>query len=655
MEDSFQNLMLTGVAQNRLGIPRGGRVIDLTRGDGASDTSGNGNDPALLSGHSVTLDGVGDNITFPATSATAIAGTTKTITIYVRVSAFPAASEAILGRGGVGTGGDGGYAVFLTTAGAIQAITRNASVLLTSVVSDGNVIVDEWNKISVTFSGRVVDQIKINDVVQDLTVLTDVAGTYVDSADVFRIGARGTGGVASSFFAGDVADLNVLDAAGSVTLSALLNEHPSGTLDGKPAFDRSGNGNHGTIVGGEGNVGEAAPVPQTALMDWNKRMWFDGVDDEIDLGAPLIPATGDFDVSGSFRLPDIGTGPTNEVLLSQFQGVTDGRFAVAADSTVGLQVVINHSSGNVLIQGGALENNQVYTWRVARVSGTLTAYLDGVSVGSDSSGRAIMQTQNTNIGGNALISKRTKGLLFNYDIDGTLWDGSLKGAIANGWTVNGSPANIYLPASLATTTEDALGNDIDNPRGNLLNHTGIYPDRVEIPYDPSLNVTTAFELFVWGNFYIDDGVAQTKRFVDRWDTLNDKRSWLFARSLSDVANNGKCRFLLSVNGLLSYAVSFTVSNTHSLLRFQFIGGTSFKVWEYNSGSWTELTVTTETGTIPASLFTTDIPIKLPGTFNTGDPDESWEGQMFVPAFYNRVLTDAEADKVRRVSEPRYGA
>jgi hypothetical protein len=68
----------------------------------------------------------------------------------------------------------------------------------------------------------------------------------------------------TNFFAGDICDVRVASVG-----TWYLNDHPAGSLDGLPAFDSSGNGNDGVHVGGTSIVGVGAPVPQTALQDWN--------------------------------------------------------------------------------------------------------------------------------------------------------------------------------------------------------------------------------------------------------------------------------------------------------------------------------------------------------------------------------------------------
>jgi hypothetical protein len=175
-----------------------------------------------------------------------------------------------------------------------------------------------------------------------------------------------------------------------------------------------------------------------------------------------------------------------------------------------------------------------------------------------------------------------------------------------------------------------------------------------IPYDPSLNVTTEAEWFIWGNFYIDDGVAQTKRFVDRYDNSN-KRVFLFVRSASDSASDGKCWVVISGNGISGTATSFILSDNHSLIRIQYNGTAGTIKWaEYNNGSWSSLTdVNIVSGSIPASLFSTDIPIYLPGAYGT-DPLQHWEGQQSPLFMYNRILEDKEVESIRKSTEKLYG-
>jgi hypothetical protein len=131
--------------------------------------------------------------------------------------------------------------------------------------------------------------------------------------------------------------------------------------------------------------------------------------------------------------------------------------------------------------------------------------------------------------------------------------------------------------------------------------------------------------------------------------------FLFYRASADSASDGKCRFLISSNGTFGTATSFILSDNHSLIRIQYNGTAGTIKWaEYNNGSWSSLTdVNIVSGSIPASLFSTDIPIYLPGAYGT-DPLQHWEGQQSPLFMYNRILEDKEVESIRKSTEKLYG-
>ena len=204
-----------------------------------------------------------------------------------------------------------------------------------------------------------------------------------------------------------------------------------------------------------------------------------------------------------------------------------------------------------------------------------------------------------------------------------------------------------ISASTASPTQDALGNPISSPRGRKLNFIGgeAYG---EISDDPSLDVTTGFTLFLVGNFW-DDG-ASALRYWERWDVASDNRSIVFYRSSFDSAAAGKVRVLATTLGTAAslYGVSTILQNQTSVIAIRFEASTQPDIFE----NGTSLTVTMEIGTPPASIFTTDIPIKIPGSFNTDS--EIPETQMAAPVYYNRALTDAEILKVTRTLSRQFG-
>ena len=205
----------------------------------------------------------------------------------------------------------------------------------------------------------------------------------------------------------------------------------------------------------------------------------------------------------------------------------------------------------------------------------------------------------------------------------------------------GSPANIYLPEASDNPGFDALGNAIANPRGELLNPRGVAGDYAEILYDPSLDVTTEWSGALVGNLW-DDG-ALNRLVLHRDDFTNSKKVFNIAwRSSADSATDGRVRFILSSTGAVNaWSGRADLPNRNSVLSWSYNGTAgTFKV--YIDGA--ETTVTTVSGTIPASLFTTDIPIRLFSDFNGANPSDKQFGKTLM---YNKALSDSEHVKIYR--------
>jgi hypothetical protein len=101
------------------------------------------------------------------------------------------------------------------------------------------------------------------------------------------------------------------------------------------------------------------------------------------------------------------------------------------------------------------------------------------------------------------------GLITSLSIGATTWNGSQSDALANGWTINGSPSNYHVAESETTAGQDALGNAIVNPRPNervlnLTTGTGY----AEIADSASLDLTTAGTWEAWVELLCDNGIGE---------------------------------------------------------------------------------------------------------------------------------------------------
>jgi len=218
---------------------------------------------------------------------------------------------------------------------------------------------------------------------------------------------------------------------------------------------------------------------------------FDGVNDYIDCGTPLIPATGDFDLTIEFRNDSVAA---SDHLASQYSSTTkDGRCVVYANDA-GFGIGVFGGSETILARGGTIVSGQNHTGRITRVGDVFTAYLDGVQVGQDTASASIDQDVNTFIGATlATLNSHYDGRIWNVKLDGvfhyplsensgttahdvlgnenhgTLMNGVTWGtqdvyhyALANGFTRYGD--GVEVPA-LVDGSADALGNAIRFPAG----------------------------------------------------------------------------------------------------------------------------------------------------------------------------------------------
>jgi hypothetical protein len=199
---------------------------------------------------------------------------------------------------------------------------------------------------------------------------------------------------------------------------------------------------------------KASEVSDGTLRDWtlgdtlsleNNRMYFDGVDDYVDLNQSLIPATGDFSVSLKYAHQE--QTATNRYILNQGSSI---------NTFFGLG--INYDAVNCYVGGTdagvfgttSISKGSIYEFKVTRVGDVFTLYVDGVSVGTQTNvGLTISTNTNTYIGQATWTTGRfVKGTVYDIKKDGTLYYKGYGNTNAD-WTdqvgssnatVNGSPA-----------------------------------------------------------------------------------------------------------------------------------------------------------------------------------------------------------------------
>jgi hypothetical protein len=386
--------------------------------------------------------------------------------------------------------------------------------------------------------------------------------------------------VGFSYNAVEISDVYVYSPSGDVVGHWLLNEHADeldAGLNGLPCFDHSGNGNHGEYVMCSGNVGEGAPVPQTALQDWNEYY------------RPLN------EVAGTGWTWDFATGTLS--LLATF--------TVARGFSIPPGI-----SGNVVrITGNATVNDEspLFSLRTGTISGTVNSNLSGPI------GTGEFEITLTATGSYEYLA------VSEADFPATFIVENLRVWLPDG--------NYYIPEAQSNPGFDVLGNAIANPRGYLLNPRGESGDSITILEDASLALTTAMTITLVGNFY--DTRALTQRFIDRWAITN--RVFIVYRASTD---SGRIRFILSSDGSsIAYNAYVDIQDKKSVITITY-DGSIVRIFEDDE----ELEVKLTAGSVPASMYETPVGIDFG---STSDGAYTWDKQFLPPLMYNRVLTDDE--------------
>jgi hypothetical protein len=654
----FPNTHLTpyGTFYGSAGFPLNGLVWNFTDNvayaGAVHDSTAYGNDLVLSSGWYPSLDGIGDYIEIPHTASLDISDRQVVMKIRFKPTAF-GTSQLLMTTGSWATAG--GWELFLRLDGKVEFASTQGSVnSYHTRYTFGATVAGVWNTLKLTVSGMVATKATLNGVSVAITEHVAPTGTYGDPGLGLRFGATFN---PAWYFAGELSDISISSVG-----SWLLNEHADeldAGLNGLPCFDRSGNGNHGEYVMCSGNVGEGMPIPQTALQDWNQAINF------ASSGSVAIGDGDPLSLSGAgkveFRAWVYFTGETPSVAHPLFS-------YYVSTGTSGFTPAIN-TSGELRIAGRSRTVDSFQNYAVASPSvgwHYVKLYLD---YANDEGGISIDNAAYTTSALSFGASTFTPGANINQNIigelssvSGAVFDSIIRDAeiwiddvLTNSWdlhgtddltdktgsvdgTASGTLVDTYIPASLADPTKDALGNDIDNPRGELLNPRGVAGDYAEILDDPSLDVTTEWSGAIVGNLWDDE--LTTKYLYHRFDSANNKRSWGFVRSSSyGSSDDGKLRILLSPSGTSTgqWSGDIDVPNRNAVLSWSY-NGTAGTFFIYIDG--VKYTPTTVSGTIPASLFTPDtqLPIRLFQDFDGNNPSDK---QFLPPLMYNRELSPSE--------------
>ena len=153
-------------------------------------------------------------------------------------------------------------------------------------------------------------------------------------------------------------------------------------------------------------------VPTDVQAKYNNAVWFDGVDDFIDVGTQLLPLTGDWKISYKILLPIGYTSSANRFVVSQHLTIDDGRFAVGVNTAGNSFLFLAGDNVN----GVALNDGNIHKMAVTRVGDTLTLYVDDVSQGTLTFSGSLTNT-NTGIGIIQALDRYFIGSFWDLEFD----------------------------------------------------------------------------------------------------------------------------------------------------------------------------------------------------------------------------------------------
>ena len=432
-------------------------------------------------------------------------------------------------------------------------------------------------------------------------------------------------------------------------------------------YDSSGNENHGIIENAVSNWGVTQDIYSFQnQVGYNRRMYFDGVNDYVNLGNASLLNIGlsDFYVTGSFVADKIGPyviiGKKNELVSSVNKGFvvyleTGGTFR--ANLTDGTSRITAISS--TIIQIGVKYQFRVEWDRDAN----LTIYINGAQDGttpsiSSMSGVDITNSEPLKIGADFLsVFQGWNGSIFGIDINGassnngygnTDSDWIDTSGNGNNGTVVGSPSNIYLPRDESDPTNDVLGspltytgirpNDAALINSSCLNLNGTN-QAVRVDDNTDLDITDNLTVSVWAKNDASSLPGGPEVLIAKYDPTGNQRTYqIYLDSalnlnvtLGDPADG-------TVEGLWTSTNAVAINSTNNY-SFSFATG-AIKV--YVNGL--EIAGAISSGAIPTSLYLNTADLTIGSSLNSNAVSNAWDGQMFDARIYagdSTVLTAAQ--------------
>jgi hypothetical protein len=307
-----------------------------------------------------------------------------------------------------------------------------------------------------------------------------ILGTATADASEVWLGRNGSG-----YSDCQLANVRLLAADGEVLARYLLNEHPAGDVNGLPALDSSGNGLHGSYVGGLSVTGIGVGADFRGLAEYGDYMWFSSLQNNwlTNISVPGLSNGAAWELDADVYFNPTATGipfvlsHTSATFGYFFQLPSSGALVFASAKCIPGSQAISAPRNAWYRLRLSFDGNVTYSFRVNNTVAKILTLNDPLD--------PIPLNETLRISLN--LSQRWSGAFRNIKINGTLiaTGKGLTSAAWGGGTVSGNPATIaeyrrtppqvgmgawnlsgteLRPSQLSNPTLDALGNPITVPR-----------------------------------------------------------------------------------------------------------------------------------------------------------------------------------------------
>ena len=465
-----------------------GRVLDQLPSNNGTRRTGEG-------GRCVDLNGTNQAVRVADNTALDITDN-LTVMAWVKNTNATTAGEFILTKYDTGANKREWALGYNSSQKLFSNIGSSDGSAFTSQTSDAAVSIDSWNHVAFTFSAGSVALYVNGSLVASTASATHPISLNNEDADLI-VGAGLSSNAITNPWNGQIFDDRIYLGDSTVLtaeqIAAIYADGPNNIqfdgqtlaahykLDeqsGTTCYDSSGNANNGTIENAVSNWSVTHDILSFQnQVGYNKRMYFDGVDDYVNFNSFDVDTSGGFEVNLKVYIADPSVS-TNTIFHNYSDTIKDisiqasggalrstlrssaGTFSKSWDSlTSGFHVIkINFDGSNLSLFVNGVEYNGTNAVSLASPTGDQGLVLGRRITGTGTGDRyfqGIISNLAIDVGNTGALNNLYQGY-GNTDADWIDQIGS------NNGTVNGSPSNIFLPRDESDPTNDVFANPLTN-------------------------------------------------------------------------------------------------------------------------------------------------------------------------------------------------